>query len=35
VFGSAWVVCVELSGFVVGHTAAWHAFAIYLRSLAA
>jgi hypothetical protein len=35
VLGSAWVVCVELSGFAVGHTAAWHAFAVYLRSLAA
>jgi len=31
--GSAWVVLIELSGFAVGHTAAWHAFADHLRSL--
>jgi hypothetical protein len=35
VLGSAWVVFIELTGFVVGHTAAWHAFAAYVRSLAA
>lgn len=35
VLGSAWVVCIELSGFAVGHTAAWHAFAAYVRSLGA
>lgn len=32
--GSGWVVFIELSGFLVGHTAAWHAFAAHLRSLA-
>lgn len=33
--GSAWVVVIELGGFAVGHTAAWHAFALHLRSLGA
>jgi hypothetical protein len=33
VWGSAWVVCVELSGFAIGHTAAWHAIAAHFRSL--
>jgi hypothetical protein len=32
-WGSAWVVCIELGGFAAGHTAAWHAFAAYVRSL--
>jgi hypothetical protein len=27
VLGSAWVVFIELTGFAVGHTTAWHAFA--------
>lgn len=31
--GSAWVVFIELGGFAVGHTAAWHAFAVHLRSV--
>ena len=31
--GSAWVVLIELTGFAVGHTAAWHAFAGHLRAL--
>ncbi len=31
--GSAWVVLIELGGFAVGHTAAWHGFAAHLRSL--
>lgn len=31
--GSAWVVFIELSAVVVGRTAAWHAFAIHVRSL--
>jgi len=35
VLASAWVVFAELSGFVVGHTAAWHAFAGHLRSITA
>jgi hypothetical protein len=30
---SAWVVFVELSGFVVGHTAVWQALAAHVRSL--
>jgi Co/Zn/Cd efflux system component len=34
VLGSAWVVIVELSGFAVGHTAAWHTLAVHVRSLA-
>lgn len=34
-FGSAWVVLVELGGFAVGHTAAWHTLASHIRSLAA
>jgi hypothetical protein len=32
--GSAWVVFIELSGFAVGHTEAWHALAVNIRSLA-
>jgi len=35
VLGSAWVVFIELSGFLVGHTAAWHAFALHVRSIGA
>jgi hypothetical protein len=35
VLGSAWVVLIELSGFVVGHTAAWSAFAVHVRSIGA
>lgn len=35
VLGSAWVVFIELTGFAIGHTAAWHAFADFVRSLAA
>jgi hypothetical protein len=31
--GTAWVVIVELGAFAVGHTAAWRAFAIHLRSI--
>ena len=31
--GSAWVVVIELSGFAVGHTGAWHALAGHLRSV--
>ena len=31
--GSAWVVFIELSAVAVGRTAAWHAFAIHVRSL--
>jgi hypothetical protein len=31
--GSAWVVLIELSGFTLGHTTAWHSFADHLRSL--
>jgi hypothetical protein len=31
--GSAWVVCIELTGFAVGHTAAWQAFAQHVRAL--
>jgi hypothetical protein len=31
--GSAWVVFIELSGFAVGHTAAWHALVTHLRSI--
>jgi hypothetical protein len=34
-WGSAWVVLIELSGFAVGHTAAWHALAVHMRSLSA
>ena len=34
VWGSAWVVFVELSGVAVGRTAAWHSFAVHVRSLA-
>ena len=33
VLGSAWVLFIELSAVVVGRTAAWHAFAIHVRSL--
>jgi hypothetical protein len=35
VLGSAWVVFIELGGFLVGHTAAWHAFAAHVRSIGA
>jgi hypothetical protein len=35
VLGGAWVVFIELAGFAVGHTAAWHALAAHVRSLAA
>lgn len=31
--GSAWVVCIELGGFALGHTAMWHTFAAHVRSL--
>ena len=31
--GSAWVIFIELSGFAVGHTAAWQALAAHIRSL--
>ena len=31
---SAWVVFIELSGFLVGHTAGWHGLAATVRSLA-
>lgn len=31
--GSAWVMLIELTGFAVGHTPLWHAFAAHLRSL--
>jgi hypothetical protein len=31
--GGAWVVFIELTGFAIGHTAAWHAFAGHVRSL--
>jgi hypothetical protein len=34
-WGSAWVVGIELGAFALGHTAAWHAFAVHVRSLAA
>jgi len=30
-WGSAWVVCIELSAIAIGHTAAWHAFAAAVR----
>jgi hypothetical protein len=33
VLGTAWVVFVELTGFAVGHTAVWHAFAAHVRTL--
>jgi hypothetical protein len=33
VLGSAWVLFIELSAVVVRRTAAWHAFAIHVRSL--
>lgn len=33
--GSAWVVLIELSGFAIGHTVAWHAFAAHVRALTA
>jgi len=29
------VVFVELGGFVIGHTAAWHAFAVHVQSIGA
>jgi hypothetical protein len=32
--GSAWVVFIELSGFAIGHTAAWHAVSAHVLSLA-
>lgn len=32
--GSAWVVLIELTSLSVSHTAAWHAFAMWSRSLA-
>jgi hypothetical protein len=35
VFGSAWVVFIELTGFAVGHTAAWQVFAAHVRSIGA
>jgi len=31
--GSAWVVLVELSAVAIGHTTAWHAFVVHVRSL--
>jgi len=31
--GGAWIMFVELTGFVVGHTVAWNALAVHLRSL--
>jgi hypothetical protein len=31
--GSAWVVFIQLSGIVVGHTALWQTIAAHLRSL--
>jgi len=34
-WGSAWVVFIELSGFALGHTAAWHALAVHIRSMTA
>jgi hypothetical protein len=33
--GSAWVVFIEVGGFLVGHTGAWHTFAAHIRSLGA
>ena len=30
--GSAWVMFIEVSGFIVGHTAAWHAFVVHVRA---
>jgi hypothetical protein len=33
VLGIAWVVVIELGAFAVGHTAAWHALAVHVRSL--
>lgn len=33
IFGSAFVIFVELMSYPVGHTAAWHAFASWIRSL--
>ena len=33
VWGSAWVVLIEVGGFAVGHTGAWRAFATYVYSL--
>jgi len=32
-WGTAWVVCVELGAFAVGHTAAWRVFVTHVRSL--
>ena len=32
IWGSVWVVFIELSGFTLGHTAAWHALATQIRS---
>jgi hypothetical protein len=32
--GSAWVVAIELGGFAIGHTAAWHALAAHIRTIA-
>jgi hypothetical protein len=33
VMGGAWVVFIELTGFAVGHTAAWHGFAALVRAV--
>ena len=35
IVGSAWVVLIELSGFALGHTAAWRDFVALVRSLTA
>lgn len=32
-FGGAWVVCIELMGFAMGHTALWHVLTVHLRSI--
>jgi len=33
IWGSAWVVFIELSAFALGHTVAWRALAVHVRSL--
>ena len=33
VWGSAWVVFIELTGFAVGHTSTWHALAAHVRAV--
>jgi len=33
IWGCAWVVFIELTGFAVGHTTTWHVLAAHLRSL--